>query len=213
MLPRFYPILDTRLFEERGLPLEDSASALLDGGARILQVRHKGHFSRALFAALERIAARCRRSGAILVANDRADIAALLDAALHVGQEDLPPAEARKVIGPARLIGLSTHNPEQIRAANREPADYLALGPIFSTGSKVNPDPVVGLEALREWRKLTPKPLVAIGGITRETAPGVLTAGADSIAVIGDLVTGVESPADLRRRAADWVAVLRGARH
>ncbi len=144
----------------------------------------------------------CAESGTQFVINDRADIALLLTSALHVGQEDLPPADARRILGDDRLVGLSTHNETELVAAAMEPVDYLALGPIFATGSKLNPDPVVGLEELRRLRLLTPRPLVAIGGINRANATAVLAAGADSVAVIGDLNVSLS---ELRQRVEEWI--------
>ena len=138
----------------------------------------------------------------LFVVNDRADLAALMGAALHLGQDDLPPAAARRVTGPKTLIGFSTHNEGQLRAAQSEPVDYLALGPIFGTVSKHNPDPLVGLDKLRRLRPLTARPLVAIGGITRGNAHDVLSAGADSLAVIGDLFP---EDTNLRARAEEWL--------
>ena len=132
--------------------------------------------------------------------NDRADMAMLLDAALHLGQDDLAPADARRIMPPGSIIGFSTHNKQQLRAGDREPVDYLAIGPIFPTKSKENPDPVVGLDGLRALRPLTKMPLVAIGGITRETAPTVFEAGADSVAVISDLYPD-------RAHAEEWLAI------
>jgi thiamine-phosphate pyrophosphorylase len=208
-LPPLYPILDTELLDRRSCPLETAAEAMLEGGAAILQIRHKGHFSRRRFEEAERVAALCRRFGAIVIVDDRADIARLLEAGLHLGQEDLPPRLARKVLGPEALVGFSTHNAEQLRAAAAEPADYLALGPIFETGSKRNPDPVVGLERLREWRPLTPRPLVAIGGITRANAIAVLQAGADSVAVIGDLLPESCTRDTLRQRMEEWQQLVK----
>src|SRR5579863_1042764 len=153
---------------------------------------------------MERIAALCREARVPFVVNDRADLAALLGATLHLGQDDLPPTAARRVTGPETLIGYSTHNQRQLQAAQSQPADYLALGPIFATRSKQNPDPSVGLDELRRLRPLTERPLVAIGGITRDNARDVLAAGANSLAVIGDLFphTG-----NLRARAQDWLRV------
>ena len=139
--------------------------------------------------------------------NDRADFAKLLGAALHLGQDDLAPADARKILPAGSIIGFSTHNREQLRAGDAEPVDYLAIGPIFATGSKQNPDPVVGLPELRSLRLLTKKPLVAIGGITRETAESVLDAGADSLAVIGDLYPQSLNKSELRKRAEEWLAI------
>jgi thiamine-phosphate pyrophosphorylase len=207
-LPRFYPILDSALLEAHGLPLADAARALLDGGARWIQLRHKGHFTRKMFECAESIAALARGAGATFIINDRADIALLVDAGLHVGQDDLPPADARRLIGPGRVLGFSTHNEEQLLAAAAEPVDYAAIGPIFVTSSKGNPDPVVGVEGLRRLRSLTTKPVVAIGGITLESAPAVIAAGADSIAVIGALYAGAPDCETIRKRAAQWGAVL-----
>jgi len=195
-LPPFYPIIDTVA----------AAEAVLAAGARILQFRHKGFFSRPAFEDAGRIAALCRSAGALFVVNDRADIALLLNAALHLGQDDLAPADARRIMPAGSIIGFSTHNERQLRAGDAEPVDYLAIGPIFATASKQNPDPVVGVEGLRTLRALTQKPLVAIGGITRELAPQIFQAGADSVAVIGDLFP------DVRARAEEWIAVSAGAR-
>jgi thiamine-phosphate pyrophosphorylase len=204
-LPRFYPILDTGLLKNRRMALVDAASALLDAGARILQIRHKGPYTRVLFEECQTIAARCFDAGAILIVNDRADIALLLDAGVHVGQDDLAPADVRTVLGPSRILGHSTHNEAQVRTAIHAPADYLAFGPIFATASKENPDPIVGLSELRHIRELLARPLVAIGGITRALAGEVLAAGADSVAIIGDLYPDPLDPATLRQRAAEWL--------
>ena len=208
MIPAFYPLLDTGC----GLLATDAAEAILEAGARILQFRHKGFFSRDVYEEAQRIAALCRDAGALFVINDRADIAILLDAALHLGQDDLPPADARRIMPPHRIIGFSTHSAGQLRAADHEPVDYLAIGPIFATASKQNPDPVVGLDRLRTLRLLTQKPLVAIGGITRETAPSALKAGADSVAIIGDLYPQPLSKASLRARAEEWLAICSSRR-
>jgi thiamine-phosphate pyrophosphorylase len=207
-LPRFYPILDFETAQRRGVPVVEAAAQIVGAGAQILQLRSKGVFSRERLADAEKIADSCARRGAIFVVNDRADIARLLGAALHLGQDDLPPSEARRVTGLETRIGYSTHNEAQLLAAATEPVDYLALGPIFETASKLNPDPVVGIGELRRLRKLTVRPVVAIGGITRENARAVIDAGADSVAVIGDLF-----PPDGRiaERAAEWVDILTGS--
>jgi thiamine-phosphate pyrophosphorylase len=189
-LPPFYPILDAAA----GL---GAAEALLQAGARIIQFRHKGFFSRKEFEEAERISKLCRTAGALFVVNDRADIAKLLDAGLHLGQDDLTSSDARRIVRAETIIGFSTHNEQQLRAGDMEPVDYLAIGPIFATTSKQNPDPVVGLDRLRALRKLTQKPLVAIGGITLESAPQVFEAGADSVAIISGL----------RARVEDWIAI------
>jgi thiamine-phosphate pyrophosphorylase len=202
-LPAFYPILDA----DR-VPAVPTAGALLEAGVRILQFRHKSFFSRKAFEEASRISELCRHAGALFIVNDRADIAKLLNAGLHLGQEDLAPADARRILPAPSVIGFSTHNEQQLRAGDAEPVDYLAIGPIFATGSKLNPDPVVGLERLRILRTLTSKPLVAIGGVTRELAPKVFEAGADSVAIIGDLYTGDS----LRARAKEWIAISDDAR-
>lgn len=207
-LPPFYPILDTAALHRCGLPATEAARALLDAGSRILQWRHKGPLTRAAFAAAETIACLCQEAGALFIVNDRADLSMLFGAGLHVGQDDLPLADARRLIGPTRCLGFSTHNAAQLQSAETLTADYLALGPIFGTQSKTNPDPDVGLAGLRHGRTLTTRPLVAIGGITRATALSVREAGADTIAVIGDLYTGLQTPADLRQRACDWITLL-----
>src|SRR5690348_10962616 len=137
MLPKFYPILDTAVAEKCGAgDLVTAASQILEGGARILQFRHKGLFTREIFSDMERIASLCADCSAKFMVNDRADLAALLHAGLHLGQDDLPAASARMITGDTALLGFSTHNEKQLRAAAEEPVDYLALGPIFGTSSK-----------------------------------------------------------------------------
>ncbi len=205
-IPAFYPVLDTETAARRGVDVVLTAEAILGAGAGILQFRHKGLLSREVFAELDRVAALCRDARALLVVNDRADIARLTGAALHLGQQDLAPADARRVVGAETPIGFSTHNHRQLREAASEPVDYLALGPIFGTVSKQNPDPVVGLDELRRLRPLATRPLVAIGGITRANARSVLAAGADAVAVIGDLFP---HDGDVRGRAEEWVRLLR----
>jgi thiamine-phosphate pyrophosphorylase len=204
-LPRVYPILDTA----RDLDPVMVAGAWIESGASILQFRHKAFWSREIYRQAREVGRLCRHASVRLVVNDRADFAALLQAALHLGQEDLAPADARNVVGRDSIVGFSTHNEAQLRAAAAEPVDYLALGPVFATGSKENPDPVVGVEGLRACRGLTERPLVAIGGITRTTAPSVWQAGADSIAVIGDLYPQEPTPARLRQRMEEWQQLAR----
>ena len=205
VLPRFYPILDTEVALHRGVDPVRASEQILDAGARILQFRHKGFLSREAFTWLEQIAKLVHAADATLVVNDRADLAQLFGAAMHLGQDDLLPSIARRVIGPDAMVGYSTHNEAQLRAACAEPADYLALGPIFGTVTKENPDPTVGLDELRRLRPLSNRPLVAIGGITRANARQVLDAGADSVAVIGDLFpTG----GTVRGRVEEWIRLL-----
>jgi thiamine-phosphate pyrophosphorylase len=136
--------------------------------------------------------------------NDRADLclAAGFDG-VHVGQDDLSPESVRKIVGPGFWLGVSTHNPAQLQSAEATSADYIAVGPVFSTSGKHKPDPVVGLEGVRRARELTRKPLVAIGGITRENAASVIEAGADSVAVISDLLR------EPRKSAEEFFRILR----
>ncbi len=187
-----------------------AAEAMLEGGARILQFRHKGHYSRPVFKQAECVAALARKAGALFIIDDRADIAMLLDAGLHVGQNDLPPCDARRLIGPERVLGFSTHNPAQLAAAGSEPLDYVAFGPVFATRSKQNPDPVVGLAGIAEARKQwTRTPLVAIGGITRTNAREALAAGADSLVVIQDILPETCTFQSVRARMEEWLQAVR----
>lgn len=203
-LPHIYPIVDTATLLARHITPLDAAKALIDGGARILQFRHKAPFTRAIFDEAERIASLCAAHRLTFVLNDRADLARILNAALHVGQEDLPPRLARRVLGDDLALGYSTHNLKQLREAASEPADYLAIGPIFGTVSKQNPDPMVGLEVLREIVPACPVPLVAIGGITLENAQRLYDVGVSSVALISDLYALGDTPDALRRRLAQW---------
>jgi thiamine-phosphate pyrophosphorylase len=204
-LPAFYPILDTAAVLARDLDPVHIAQDLLDGGARILQFRHKGFLSRQAFAWLEEIAGLTRQAGATLVVNDRPDLARLFGAALHLGQDDLPPTAARTITGNQTIIGFSTHNEAQLRAAASQPVNYLALGPIFGTATKENPDATVGLAELKRLRPRTDRPLVAIGGITRDKALSVREAGADSLAIVADLFP---EDGNIRRRTEEWIALL-----
>lgn len=226
-LYRLYPILDAGFFRDANALLA-AAEELAAAGCTLIQYRNKsgnarvmleqarelkerlGHWSggRPRPPASPKSSPRTRASGAPqpirLMMNDRADLclAAEFDG-VHVGQEDLSPEAVRKIIGPERWLGVSTHNPEQIREADRTSADYLAIGPVFATTSKEKPDPVVGLEGVRRARELTRKPLVAIGGITRANAASVIDAGADSVAVISDLLR------DPRKSAEEFFCILR----
>jgi thiamine-phosphate pyrophosphorylase len=191
-LPRFYPILDASCFSGTEALLE-AAEQLLRSGVQIAQYRNKsGDAARMLIEARElrqHLLSYDGRETLRLMMNDRADLclAAEFDG-VHVGQDDLSPESARKIIGPSRWLGVSTHNPEQVMEADQTSADYMAIGPVFGAASKANPDPVVGLEGVRAARKLTKLPMVAIGGITRKNCRSVIEAGADSVAVISDLV-------------------------
>jgi len=191
-VPRFYPILDSSCFASPDALLE-AAKQLLSSGVQILQYRNKSGDAASILLEtqdLRRMACSSENAGALkLIMNDRADLCLAADfEGVHVGQDDLSVESARKIIGPKRWLGVSTHNPPQVLEADQSSADYLAIGPVFGTASKHNPDPVVGLEGVRAARRLTSKPLVAIGGINRTNCLSVLLAGADSVAVISDLV-------------------------
>ena len=203
--PFAYPIVDTG-----GLRGRDPAfvvDTLARAGARLIQLRVKGLPDRAWLAMARSALAAARASGALLVVNDRADIARIAGAdGLHVGQDDLTGTDARGLVGPGVLLGVSTHHLGQLAAAAAEPVDYVAIGPVFPTRTKDNPDPVVGLEMVRRARAATTRPLVAIGGITRANALSVVQAGADGVAVISDLLEAT----DLARAFTELAAAIRG---
>ena len=198
-LPRFYPILDTATLQRCGLDAIDAAEALLAAGARIVQLRHKGHFDRETYAKAQQIASLAPGADVLLVINDRVDVAMLLKQQSMLDRTTFRRRTPADSPATARILGFSTHNEKQLKAAATEPIDYVALGPIFGTISKQNPDPQVGVAELRRLKPLARVPLVAIGGITRATAPEVWAAGADSIAVVGDLYP------DVRRSAEEWL--------
>jgi thiamine-phosphate pyrophosphorylase len=206
-LPRLYAILDV----VSSLATSDVvafAEALAAGGCTLLQYRNKSGNARVMLEQARELRRLCRTGVSDLhvrlIMNDRADLCLAAEfEGVHVGQEDLLPESVRGIIGPDRWLGVSTHNPEQMREADLTSADYLAIGPVFSTSSKVKPDPVVGLEGVRRARALTRKPLVAIGGITRANAASVIEAGADSVAVISDLLR------EPRKSAEEFFRILR----
>jgi thiamine-phosphate pyrophosphorylase len=193
-LPRLYAILDVSCFSDRELMLE-AAEEWVRAGISLVQYRNKAADAGVMLDEARGLRERCSRTrvpaphGLKLIMNDRADLclAAQFDG-VHVGQDDLSPESARKVVGTGRWVGVSTHNAEQVAEADKTSADYIAIGPVFATASKQKPDPVVGLAGVRAARALTRKPLVAIGGITRRNCRSVIEAGADSVAVISDLV-------------------------
>ena len=185
-LPRLYVVLDAVLIPEPALEI---ATKLVDAGVRLLQFRAKALPAREYLQTATQLARITRSAGLTFFVNDRPDIAYLAQAdGVHVGQEDLSVEQARSIVGPDRWVGVSTHNREQFVQAAATSADYVAIGPIFATTSKANPDPVVGLDLLRDLRPLTKKPIVAIGGIRLEHAAEVIEAGADSVAVISDIL-------------------------
>ena len=211
-LPRFYPILDSNVLAQWSCGPIAAAQGMIEGGARILQFRHKGAWTQAEYDVAKQIVGLCQESGVLFVINDRADFARLLGAALHVGQDDLSPVAARRVIGD-EVMGFSTHNRPQLARGNEEPVEYLSLGPIFKTTSKERPDSIVGVAGLKKLRELTAKPLVAIGGITQLNAREVLEAGANSVAVISGLLTGERANrSGMRRAAQNWISLLAQAR-
>ena len=189
-LPRVYPITDTQI---SGLSHAEQVARFADGGATLVQLRDK-HASASDFynqakAALEV----ANQRGVQLVINDRVDIALALGTGVHLGQDDLPPEAARKLLGDDAIIGYSTHSLSQIQQAAKLPVDYLAIGPVFPTSTKENPDPVVGLEGVRLARQaLGDSPLVGIGGISEVNAREVIAAGADSVALIHALLVNAQ---------------------
>jgi len=202
ILPHLYAIMDAACFENKSTFLAYTEE-LMAGGVTLLQYRNKSDNASAM---LEQARELKRQAGprVKLIMNDRADlcIAAEFDG-VHLGQDDLSPEGARGVIGDKLWLGVSTHNPNQLKVADATTADYVAIGPVFSTSSKRNPDPVIGLEGVRKARTLTRKPLVAIGGITRTNCRSVIEAGADSVAVISDLLL------EPRKSAEEFFRVLR----
>lgn len=202
-IPRFYAILDAEQAGERSPVV--LCEALLGAGVRLIQYRDKKASSRELFETSRELAERVRRAGGIFIVNDRADVARVAGAdGVHLGQKDLPVELARRVLEAGQYVGFSTHRLDQVVEAEQSSADYIAFGPIFSTQSKAQPDPVVGLEGLRAARRATRKPLVAIGGITLKRVREVLDAGADSVAVIADLL---RAP-DITTRAKEFLKVV-----
>jgi thiamine-phosphate pyrophosphorylase len=207
MIPRLYAIIDVGLLTARGIALNEFASELQEAGVTLIQYRDKTSGPQEILQAVAEIRGAYGSQPCQLILNDRPDLAVLARAdGVHVGQDDLSPADARAVIGPNRIVGVSTHSDNQIRATHLTPADYIAIGPVFATASKLNPDPVIGLEGVRRARALTTKPLIAIGGITRENARSVIDAGADSVAIISGLIAPNLSTANVAR---DFLHILR----
>jgi thiamine-phosphate pyrophosphorylase len=196
-LPPLYVILDAALLRNDPVEFE---KRLIEAGARLFQYRNKTAPAREVLQASQALGVTARQEGGSFLVNDRPDIARLAWASgVHVGQDDLDVAAARAIVGTDAIVGISTHNLEQFKAAADTDADYIAVGPVFETHSKEKPDPVVGLELIREARKLTSKPIVAIGGITLERAAEVTAAGADSVAVISDILAAKNPAARVKQ--------------
>jgi thiamine-phosphate pyrophosphorylase len=206
MFSSLYAILDAEL---AGGEISSIAEALASSGVEIIQYRNKRASSLAAYTDCVRLADLLSDRSRFIV-NDRADFAALCGAGgVHIGQEDLPVEAARAVCGYERWVGISTHNLAQFEAATQTSADYVAVGPIFATATKNDPDPVVGVDFVRRVRSMTSKPIVAIGGITLENAEEVFRAGADSIAVIRDLIAAP----DPSLRVVQFLNLARQVRH
>src|SRR5215467_8483124 len=205
VLPPLYVILDAALLPSDPITFTNQ---LLHAGVRLIQYRNKTGPAREVLQTARALCAAALHPGATFVVNDRPDIARLAGAAgVHLGQDDIDVVAARKILGGDSLIGLSTHNLKQFECALEADADYIAVGPVFATSSKARPDPVVGVEFVRKVRRLTNQPIVAIGGITFERAGEVIDAGADSVAVISDILTA-NNPAD---RVQQFLQVLPSA--
>jgi thiamine-phosphate pyrophosphorylase len=204
-LPRLYAIADKATLDARGMSVREFAREMAQAGVGVLQYRDKVGAPNEVLRAAAEIAAEFSGRECLLIMNDRADLALLAGWGVHVGHLDLAPEEARKVLGVGKVIGVSTHNDGQVVAADASAADYVAVGPVFATSTKADTEPVVGLEGVRRARALTRKPLVAIGGITRENARSVMEAGADSVAVIGGLLVKGEQPGKI---AKDFLDIL-----
>ncbi len=206
LLPRtkFYAITDAQI---SGLSHVEQVKRLADGGARLIQLREKQSSPREFFNQAEESVAEARKRGLRIIINDRADIALAVGAdGIHLGQDDLPAENVRQMLGELTIIGLSTHNSEQAKRATQLPIDYLAIGPLYPTSTKKDPDPPIGVDGLRKVREVVGDiPLVAIGGISLETAAEVLAAGADMVAVIGAVLS---NPATIESVTAQLILAL-----
>lgn len=203
-LPNIYPITDTQI---SGISHTEQVSRLIAGGAKIIQLREKNAPPIDWLDDALSVAKLCRENGVTLIVNDRVDIALAIKAdGVHLGQKDMPPDAARRLLGNDAIIGFSTHTLEQVREAINFPVDYIAFGPVFPTTTKTDPDIVTGLEMLRQVRQIAGNiPLVAIGGITFENAASIFDAGADSLAMIGALVS---DPSQIEERITRFAHLL-----
>ncbi len=205
-LPRFYVIVDAEILASRGVELREFAGELRAAGMRLVQYRDKVGSPQSVLQNAGVIHKAFAGAGCRLILNDRADLAVLARwDGVHVGQGDLSPEDARRVVGAGRWVGVSTHTQEQVRQADLTSADYVAVGPVFATGTKLDAEPVIGLDGVRRARALTTKPIVAIGGITRANARSVIEAGADSVAVISALFVEGES---VEKVVRDFLEIL-----
>jgi len=203
LLPKLYVILDAEQLPGRELEV---AEQLLNAGVRLFQYRNKNAPPRETLQTARELGGMLKAQGALFFVNDRPDVAYLADASgVHVGQDDLGVNEAHTVLGPGKWVGVSTHNREQFQAAVESSADYIAVGPIFATSTKFRPDPVVGTELLKQVRGQTDKPIVAIGGITLERASEVIQSGADSVAVVTDILRA-HQPGERAQQFLDLLA-------
>lgn len=206
-LPKLYPILDADLFRVHNAPFSECAIELRASGVQLLQYRDKRGSPQEVLRSAALIRSAFAGSQCRLVMNDRADLAVLAGfGGVHVGQGDLSPEDARRVVGTGRWVGVSTHTDEQVQLADLSCADYVAVGPVFTTGTKLDTEPVIGLDGVRRARALTKKLLVVIGGITRANARSVIDAGADSVAVISGLLVEGET---VEKVARDFLEILR----
>ncbi len=205
--PRLYPIVDQGLIELRGVALGRIAEELKAAGVMLVQYRNKVGEPDSILRNASEMWEVFDGSGCRLMMNDHADLVGPSGfGGVHVGQGDLSPEDARRIVGIQRWVGISTHEDDQVRIANETSVDYIAVGPVFATGTKLNAEPVIGLEGVRRVRALTRKPIVAIGGITRENALSVMEAGADSVAVISGLLVEGET---VGKVVGDFLEILR----
>jgi thiamine-phosphate pyrophosphorylase len=211
VMPRLYVILDAGLI--RG-SVQEIAGQLIGAGVRMLQYRAKNACAQEMLETATSLAEIARTRGADFFVNDRPDVAYLAGAnGVHVGQDDLSVEQARAVMGQGRWVGVSTHNLQQFEEAAASSADYIAIGPIFETATKMSPDPVVGTELIRRVRPLTTKSIVAIGGIRLNKAADVIEAGADSVAVISDILSARDPAEQARQLMRRLEAVKPAADH
>jgi thiamine-phosphate pyrophosphorylase len=207
MFPRFYSIVDAEALTARGASLEAFAQELRAAGVELVQFRDKVGSPQEVLLAAATLREAMAGSECQLILNDRPDLALLANFdGVHVGQGDLSPEDAGRILGSNRIVGVSTHTDAQVQTANLTSADYIAIGPVFATSTKPDAEPVIGLEGVRRARTLTRKPLVAIGGITRANARSVINAGANSVAVISALLSPTETTAATAR---DFLEILR----